>query len=257
MIPYNVITGWSVSHPWPTREQIEQDLLLSQAICEISNDALLGEELVMRGGTAFHKLFLPQPYRYSEDLDYVRTSQGGIGDIMKRLTEIGNGLGYTVRTKMGMYPKVYWRGTSQTGLPIRIKIEINTYERTPALPYISKEFVVDTEWYSAKAAVRTFQPEELIATKLRAIYQRSKGRDLFDIWLALSELNLNTELVLKGFEPYRPEGYSSRLAIRNLEEKLANITFREDISNLITAHAENYDVDAAGQILISNLLEHV
>jgi predicted nucleotidyltransferase component of viral defense system len=104
MIPYNTITAWGAVHSWPTREQIEQDLLLSQAICEISNDSFLGEELVIRGGTAFHKMFLPRPFRYSEDIDYVRTSQGGIGDIMKRLTEIGNALEYSVNTRMGMDP---------------------------------------------------------------------------------------------------------------------------------------------------------
>jgi hypothetical protein len=119
MIPYNTITAWGVAHPWPTREQIEQDLLLSQAICEISNDSFLGKELVIRGGTAFHKMFLSHPFRYSEDIDYVRTSQGGIGGIMKRLTEIGNALGYSVNTRMGVYPKLYYRGKTQTGQPLR------------------------------------------------------------------------------------------------------------------------------------------
>ena len=70
MIPYDAITAWGVAHPWPTREQVEQDLLLSRAICAIATDPYLGQELVFRGGTAFHKLFLPEPHRYSEDLDY-------------------------------------------------------------------------------------------------------------------------------------------------------------------------------------------
>ena len=83
MIPINDITKWGVEHPWSTREQVEQDFLLSQALCEIANDQLLGSELILRGGTAFHKLFLPEPLRYSEDLDYVRTSAGGIGDIIR------------------------------------------------------------------------------------------------------------------------------------------------------------------------------
>jgi len=102
MIPYDMITAWSVAHAWPTREQVEQDLLLSQAICEISNDDPLGKELVIRGGTAFHKMFLPKSYRYSEDLDYVRTTQGGIAEITKRLTEIGKSFGYSVNTRIGL-----------------------------------------------------------------------------------------------------------------------------------------------------------
>jgi len=85
MIPYNTITAWGVSHPWPTREQIEQDLLLSQAICEIYQDDYLRDELVFRGGTALNKLFLPEPYRYSEDLDFVRRTSGGIGAVFDRV----------------------------------------------------------------------------------------------------------------------------------------------------------------------------
>jgi len=75
MINASDITQWSVNQPWATRDNVEQDLLLSQAICEIANDPLLCNELVIRGGTAFHKLFLQKPYRYSEDLDYVRSRE--------------------------------------------------------------------------------------------------------------------------------------------------------------------------------------
>ena len=35
MIPYNTVTAWGVTHPWATREQIEQDMLLSRAICDV------------------------------------------------------------------------------------------------------------------------------------------------------------------------------------------------------------------------------
>ena len=114
MINKDAITAWSIDHPWPDTSQIEQDLLLSMAICEISNDDLLKNELVLRGGTAFHKLFMPTPFRYSEDLDYIRTSSGGIGDVMKELTSLGKRIGFDVSTKIGMYPKVYWRYTSET-----------------------------------------------------------------------------------------------------------------------------------------------
>ena len=76
MIPYDTITAWGVSHPWPSREQIEQDLLLSKAIIEIYKNETLAGELIFRGGTALHKMILPQPSRYSEDLDFVRTSAG-------------------------------------------------------------------------------------------------------------------------------------------------------------------------------------
>ena len=61
MIPYDAITEWATERPWPTRDQVEQDLLLSRAICEIANHPYLKDELVFRGGTAFHKLHLDTP----------------------------------------------------------------------------------------------------------------------------------------------------------------------------------------------------
>ena len=63
MIRRSDIVQWGVAHPWQNENQVEQDLLLSCAMVEIANDPLLGRELVLRGGTAFHKLFLPKPYR--------------------------------------------------------------------------------------------------------------------------------------------------------------------------------------------------
>ena len=61
MIRRSDIVQWGVAHPWQNENQVEQDLLLSRAMIEIANDPLLGGELVLRGGTAFHKLFLPEP----------------------------------------------------------------------------------------------------------------------------------------------------------------------------------------------------
>jgi len=232
MIYANDITQWGVNHPWATRDDIEQDLLLSQAICEIANDPLLGSELVIRGGTAFHKLFLQKPYRYSEDLDYVRSSAGGIGQIIRQLVTIGEKLGYKANSNLSKYPKVLWKTVSESGQPIRIKIEINTYERTPAMPLVVKQFGIDTEYYHSNANVTTFQPEELIATKIRALYQRSKGRDLFDIWLALELLKLDPATIVYAFNVYRPEGLTAELAIRNLKRKLEDRKFLNDLYGL-------------------------
>jgi hypothetical protein len=83
MLPGNVITGWSVDHPWPERRQVEQDLLLSRAICEIANHPYLGEELAFRGGTALNKLHTNRPYRYSEDLEFGSAALAGLVAVLQ------------------------------------------------------------------------------------------------------------------------------------------------------------------------------
>lgn len=254
MIRRNEIIQWGVDHPWQNENQVEQDLLLSRAMIEIANDGLLGQELVLRGGTAFHKLFLPEPYRYSEDLDFVRTTTGGIGGVMKGLTALGGELGFDVRTKMGKFPKVYWRFTFEDGKPGKIKIEINTFERSPMLPLARVSHSVSSPFYTGQAAIPTFQVEELVATKLRALYQRKKGRDLYDLWLALTVLELDPSKILEAFPAYRPEGLSGEQIIDNLRIKLQDKEFCSDVNAMIKASAPEYDPQIAGELVIEELL---
>lgn len=256
MIPESVVTAWSVDHPWPDSDQVEQDLLLAQAICVISNDELLGKELVLRGGTAFHKLYLSRPRRYSEDLDYVRMSEGGIGDIMKRLTEMGGFFGFEVRTQMTKHPKVFWRFVSASGVKRKIKIEINTFERSPMMSLAKRSMSVESAWFSGQADIPVFQVEELCATKVRALYQRSKCRDLFDIWLALTELGVNPEGIVGAFGAYRPEGLTRKLMEKNLEAKLSDASFCHDCDALIAGGAARlgYNAQEAGRLVMDEIL---
>lgn len=61
-------------------------------------------------------------------------SSSGIQPLTQAVTKVGEALGFEVRTQMGAQPKVYLRTTATSGEPLRIKVEVNTYERRPALP---------------------------------------------------------------------------------------------------------------------------
>ena len=93
MIPRAHIIEWSAKAPWPTEADIEQDLILSRLMVEIANDDLLGPEFAMRGGTCLHKLHLAAPMRYSDDLDYVRSTRSGVGPYLDALRRIASGVG--------------------------------------------------------------------------------------------------------------------------------------------------------------------
>ncbi|MDR0837393.1 MAG: nucleotidyl transferase AbiEii/AbiGii toxin family protein [Propionibacteriaceae bacterium] len=257
MIPAQYVTAWGARHPWPEQSQIEQDLLLSRAICAIASHPILGEELVFRGGTAFHKLHMPAPLRYSEDLDYVRATASGIGPLLTALRQVGEAIGFRTNSQVGAHPKVLWRTTTDDGVPLRIKIEMNTHERSPALPHIRVPFRVESSWWSNAAEVLSFQPPELVATKIRALYQRSKGRDLFDMWLALRQLNIDPSAILDAFTPYRPEGLTAVLAIANLDAKTKDSQFRDDITRLATRVPADYDIDTAAALVTDTLLSRL
>ena len=65
MIPRAHLTAWRAKAPWPSDAQVEQDLVVSRALVELFRDSFLAKSVAFRGGTALHKLFLPQAGRYS------------------------------------------------------------------------------------------------------------------------------------------------------------------------------------------------
>jgi predicted nucleotidyltransferase component of viral defense system len=122
----------------------------------------------------------------------------------KALREIGEGLDMKVNVEISKYPKVKFRAPFESGRgSMRIEIEVNTYERSPAQPLERVPYAIESRWFSGSADVLTFSLAELVATKIRALYQRSKGRDLFDMWAALTILGLQPSEILQAFAPYR------------------------------------------------------
>lgn len=63
-------------------------------------------------------------------------------------------------------------------MPIRLKVEINTREIEAYDPPQTMLLRVDNPWFTGETGIPTFSREEMLATKLRALLQRDKGRDL-------------------------------------------------------------------------------
>lgn len=240
MIPAAQITQWRSIAPWPDDMQVEQDLILSRMLVEIFSDPFLHKELAFRGGTALHKLFFSSPSRYSEDIDLVRTTKGAIKDIVDALRERFEpwlGKPKTVRTARSFKVMFYFNPESSLNSRLRIKIEINIQENFSVLDRLSKSFSVKSDWFSGDAEINTFQFEELIATKLRALYQRSKGRDVFDLWLALTKKEFNVKSAIQVFEQYMQKEnnvITRELFEDNLDLKLKEHSFLDDIGQLLS-----------------------
>lgn len=206
MIQRAHITAWRSAAPWATDAQIEQDLVICRALVEIYADPMLARALAFRGGTALHKLFLTPPSRYSEDIDLVRVGAGPAGDIMSVLrARLDPRLG-PPRWKQteGRITFVY-RFSSEIApiTPLKLKVEINTREIFSVLGHERRRFAVASPWFTGEADILTYRLEELLGTKLRALYQRRKGRDLFDLDLALRLVpTLDLALVVACCERY-------------------------------------------------------
>ena len=224
MIPMMNIVAWSSVVPWVDMRQVEQDLIISRAIVDIFSDAFLHGQLRFRGGTALNKLHFPVPMRYSEDIDLVRTTSGPVGPVLARVREVLEPwLGHAEFVRSPVAPKLRFKTPAEdTATPseIRVKVEINIWEIDAYDPPKEVEFTVDNPWFSGRAAVCTFSREEMLATKLRALLQRNKGRDLYDLAHALVVFEgLNTRRVVECLELYLQKA-GLRISRAEAEERM-------------------------------------
>jgi len=263
MIPKPYVAKWQAHAPWKQFAQVEQDLVISRALVAIFSDDFLKEHLAFRGGTALHKLYLNPAPRYSEDIDLVQIKPGPIKPIMKRLAEVITFFEQPRSTQVrGHGAKAMYRFTSEyEGIPLRLKLEINCKEHFNVLDWVDFPFEVESEWFTGKADIRTYSINELLGTKLRALYQRSKGRDLFDLDYARLNRSINIEDIIYCFKVYtefstgnRPP--SQKEFLLNIEAKEQDPDFTGDMEALLRPEID-YDQNEAFNWLKSEVISRM
>ena len=248
MIPLAYIQAWRATAPWPDLRQVEQDLIICRALCDLFSAAALKGKIAFRGGTAMHKLLFNQPLRYSEDIDLVQTCAEPIGTTVDAIRDALSWLGKCQREQAGHSMHLVLRFTPEVEQQsvLKLRIEINTREHDSLYGLQSYPFSIDNGWYSSKADIRSFTPEELFGTKLRALLQRRKNRDLFDLYHGLRELSLDADRLIACFEHYLAlEGtiVSRAMAEQRMLQKLTR-SLTEDIAPLLSVGIEFTDTHA-------------
>lgn len=136
------------------------------------------------------------------------------------------------------------------------RANITTREHYAVFGYHERRLVVENPWFSGEARVNTFKVEEILATKLRALYQRKKGRNLYDLWRALTSLRIDDERIIECFLKYMEHGgdtISRAVFEANLQEKLASEPFLADVVPTL-APREDYVPFQAGALVHARLV---
>jgi predicted nucleotidyltransferase component of viral defense system len=122
-----------------------------------------------------------------------------------------------------------------------------------------RELRVANPWFTGSAEVVTYSDAELLGTKLRALYQRKKGRDLFDLWQALTELDVDDGRIVEVFGEYlMRDGLRVTRAQfeRNLAQKERMSEFHGDVLPLLAA-AASYVPSEALALVRARLVERL
>ena len=166
-----------------------------------------GENLLFKGGTALSKLYFPETWRYSEDLDF-----GVEGTYRGSEAEIKGALEDATRASGIDFEVTKHRELQKTQYPthyVDIDIQYNAVlgqKNTTSLDVMVDEYIAfaSVDYRHSYEDVPEFELasyslEEIFAEKLRALYQRSQARDYYDLYRMLSEADIDDSQVLPAF----------------------------------------------------------
>ncbi len=260
MIPNRYVEeGWEYT-PWQFLPMIEQDMIISRALVELYSHPNIRENLIFRGGTALNKLFMNPAARYSEDIDLVQLKAEPIGstiDIIRDL--LSPWLGEPKRKLTERSAKLLYSYQAIGGVPAKLKIEINTTEHINVLPIQTIPFSIKSNWFNGSCNISTYSLEELLATKLRALYQRRKGRDLFDLWYILKDTNVDIHKIIHIFNEYcriNSTLITRELFLDNLLQKREHEDFRYDMNALLPSSTQ-WDFETAYAYVVNNIIKEL
>ncbi len=263
MIPRAYLYEWQQSAPWQLNAQIEQDLVIERALIELFSNDMIRENLAFRGGTALHKIFMKPQVRYSEDIDLVQIKPGPIRPVMQEIKKALSFLGTKRNTKQNlrMNTMVYRFDTEISPvINSRLKIEINCREHDSALGLKIVTHELKNSWFSGISEINSYELEELLGTKLRALYQRSKSRDLFDLYYSLINQNPDCDKIVycfkKYMDTYNNGALTGRELLMNLDEKMQDSDFLGDIRALLRPGI-TYDVNHAYELVKTEIIERL
>ena len=216
--------------------------------------------MAFRGGTALNKLFFNPPSRYSEDIDLVQITPEPIGHTLDLIRSfMDSWMGTPRRSSSEGIVTLVYKATSDEGVPLKLKLEINTREHASVLGFKEYDFAVRSSWVEGKTTIISYSIEEILATKMRALYQRRKGRDLYDIYLAILKIpHIDCKVIVTCFKEYMRragDNVTGTLFRLNIEDKLLNKSFCGDIIPLLSHGSEDFHPATAYQLVKECLID--
>ena len=170
----------------------EKDYFLALAIQLVYN-ATLGNKLIFKGGTAIHHCFFPQKM-FSEDLDFTSIDPDiSIDEIRSVLESDGTfRVNKTYQSKFTIkIERLRYQGL--LGQPGNIKFEVD-HNQNVVLPGITTDYL--NVWRINTSAC-VMDPREICAEKIRAVSQRARYRDFYDLYLLITEIEVDINEALE------------------------------------------------------------
>jgi len=148
-------------------------------------------DMVLKGGTGVRKVYIGY-YRFSDDLDFTLLEVAAKEEleaviketVRKAKEESGINFAGDIRFQEndnGFEIDVYFQ-IMQSGGRTRLKIDITKSRNEEILLPLNTKRIIHPYSDDLKAEIRVYSLEEIVAEKVRSLFQRTRPRDLYDVW---------------------------------------------------------------------------
>ncbi len=207
---------------------VEKDYVLGWLLFGLAQD----KDLVFKGGTALSKVYFPRMWRLSEDLDFslesgeLKAKVEGIESVLDAVRK-KSGIGFVLKSHHlnpdYLQLKVQYKGVLDKNW-IKVDVTRNDIVDKPATKAVSRDY---SDYIPFKVRVESL--DEIFASKIRAVIERKKCRDYFDLWklLQMDFDRRNLRLII-----------TKKLAVKSIEYKGASEIFPSDLKETLKPYWE-------------------
>ena len=183
-------------------------------------------EMAFKGGTGIRKAYI-ENYRFSDDLDFTLIKKSNIkdleGEIKKAIQDAKNVSGISFlddikseEVKNGYVINIHFRILRSTGDPLKIKMDITKKENEIIINPIQKKNIIHVYSDKINEKINVYTLEEMFAEKVRSLFERTRPRDLYDVWHLNKKITFDKTLFQKKCKHKNVESNIDELVTRKI-----------------------------------------
>ncbi|MFQ6089186.1 MAG: nucleotidyl transferase AbiEii/AbiGii toxin family protein [Candidatus Methanofastidiosia archaeon] len=183
--------------------------------------------MILKGGTGIRKVYI-ENYRFSDDLDFTLLENVNkeilkslvMKEIFKAKEESGINFNDEIQIEEninGFMITSYFRILRRSGTPMRIKLDFTKNEREKIVLPLETKNIIHSYSDDCQFQIKAYSLEEIMAEKTRSLFERTRPRDLYDVWYLNGKVDEERMLSILG----------EKCRFKNVELNISSLVDRE------------------------------
>jgi predicted nucleotidyltransferase component of viral defense system len=202
--------------------------------------------MAFKGGTGIRKAYINN-YRFSDDLDFTLLERSNFKDLTNKIKNAMNetrkvsGISFlddikSEEAKNGYVFNIYFRILRSAGDPLKIKMDITKKENEIIINPIQKKNIIHIYSDKINEQINVYTLEEMFSEKVRSLFERTRPRDLYDVWYLNKNMTFDKSLFQKKCKHKKVEPNINELIARKTNyEKTWKISLQHQLPELPSA----------------------